>query len=111
MRYAEPANAGTGPAAAERAESGVMTMSELFTGALIADIIIAVLVIEAAVLAVLLRRSAAFPQLLAGMAAGLCLVLALRAALTGAGWQSLALFLTLSFLAHAMELRLAFLRR
>jgi hypothetical protein len=108
MQYAEPRIAGTGPAMAGGAGNGAMTLSELYTGGLIADIVVAVLALEAVVLAFFVRRSPAFPQLLAGLAAGLCLVLALRAALTNSGWQSLAVFLTLSFLAHAIELRLAF---
>jgi hypothetical protein len=88
-----------------------MTVSELYTCGTIADIVIAFLALEAIVLVFLLRRSPAFPRLVAGLAAGLCLVLALRAALTGSGWPSLATFLMLSFLAHAIELRFAFKRR
>jgi flagellar biosynthesis protein FliR len=88
-----------------------MSISDFYTSGRIADIVIAFLVLEAIALGLLMRRSPALPQLLAGLAAGLCLVLALRAALTNAGWRSLALFLTLSFLAHVIELGLAWRRR
>lgn len=84
-----------------------MSLESLIQSGRIADIILAILVIEMAVVGIAMRRAAALPQLLAGMAAGGSLVLALRAALTDTGSGPIALFLTLGLLAHVIELRLA----
>jgi hypothetical protein len=82
-------------------------MAGLFESGAIADIVIAVMAMEAIVLIALRARIRHF-QLsdVAGMlAAGIFLVLALRAALTGAGWQWIATFLTCAFAAHLLDLR------
>ena len=84
-------------------------MEQFITGGSVTGVILAVLVIEAVVVSVFLvrtGRTSGLPGFLAGLAAGGCLVLALREALTGGGWTMIAIFLTLSFLAHAIELAL-----
>lgn len=77
----------------------------------IADLVLLVLVIEAVIVAIAWRRSAAGLQLLAGLVAGGCLVLALRAALVGQGTAWIFLYLALALLAHLIELRLVWARR
>lgn len=84
-------------------------MEQFITGGTITGVILAILVIEAVIVSVyLLRtgRASGLPRFLSGLAAGGCLVLALREALTNGGWVMIAIFLTLSFLAHAIELAL-----
>ena len=84
-------------------------MEEFITGGTITGVILAVLVIEAVTVSVYLlrtRRTLHLLGFLAGLAAGGFLVLALREALTGGGGVLLAIFLSLSFLAHALELAL-----
>jgi hypothetical protein len=88
-----------------------MSWQNLIESGRIADVILVLLVIEAAVIGIMMRRAAPFKQMLAGLAAGGCLVLALRAALTNAGANPIALFLALSFLAHAIELGIAWKNR
>lgn len=88
-------------------------MAALFDSGAIADLIIAVMVIEGLVLIALRSR---FPNVrvadVVGMlAAGLFLVLALRATLTGAGWPWVAAFLTAAFAAHLFDLRRRLARR
>jgi hypothetical protein len=82
-----------------------MSVESLITGGGITDAVLALLVIEGVVVSVAMRRTgfdrASF---IAGLAAGACLVLSLRAALMGAGWQAIATFLALAFVAHATEL-------
>ena len=73
--------------------------------------ILGIMALEAVLVsAVFLRRgkTRAIPQLLAGLAAGAALVLALRAALLDQGWDIIARFLLVSLLAHAAELGLKF---
>ena len=84
-------------------------MEQFITSGAVTVVILCVLVIEAVIVSVYLVRRNQKPRLpgfLAGLAAGGCLVLALRAALTGDGWAMIAMYLTLSFLAHAIELAL-----
>jgi uncharacterized membrane protein len=58
-----------------------------------------------AVEALLLRRYIAKnPAILAGLAAGACLMLALRAALIDAGMSQVVIWLTASLLCHGIEL-------
>jgi hypothetical protein len=66
------------------------------------------------VLAVMHRRSGrglAPGDFLPTMLSGLCLMFALRAGLTGAGWGWVAAGLLLSGVAHAVDLRRRWLRR
>lgn len=76
-------------------------MSEFFASGRAADLLIAVLALEAAVLLLWLKRR----DLLVALLPGLCLVLALRAALTGAGWGVVALWLAASLPAHIWDMR------
>jgi hypothetical protein len=78
------------------------------------DIVIAVTLLEVLVLTVLHRRGSsglAPGNFLPTLASGLCLMFALRAALTAAGWGWVAAGLTLSGLAHAVDLRRRWRRR
>lgn len=71
------------------------------------DGVLAFLVLEALVLAVYCHRSAhgpSFAELAPNLTAGLCLMLALRAALAGSGWPWMALWLACAGLAHAVDL-------
>lgn len=82
-------------------------MASLFDSGMIADIVIAVMAAEAILLAAMRSRTGHIRiSDIAGMlAAGVFLVLALRAALTGAGWPWIAVFLTAAFAAHVLDLR------
>jgi multisubunit Na+/H+ antiporter MnhE subunit len=77
-------------------------MSGWFESGRVADLILLVLLAEAAWL-ILARRMAPGEVLLA-LAPGAFLVLALRAALTGADWPYVALPLALSFPVHLADL-------
>ena len=75
--------------------------------------ILAIIALEAILLRPLLARRGLgyrYPAFLAGLAAGGALALALAAALGEWGWIYLALFLSLSFLAHAIEVGLVMRR-
>ena len=80
----------------------------LFASGRVVDIALALMVLEAVGLWVY-RRTQGRPFPLAdvawNLAAGACLLLALRAALTGAGWAWVALFLTAALVAHIGDLR------
>jgi len=81
-------------------------MTQLMQSGTIADVVIAVMIAEGLLLFALKSR---FPgirglDVIAILAAGLFLVLALRATLTGAGWQWVAIFLTAAFVAHLLDL-------
>jgi hypothetical protein len=78
-----------------------MSMEALFQSGNIAVIILAIMAAEVLVLAKLFKWS---PALYAGLAAGACLVLALRAALLQQDWIIIAFFLALSFMFHLTEL-------
>ncbi len=88
-------------------------MATLFDSGAIADLIIAVMVIEGLVLIALRSRlrNVNVPDIVGMLAAGLFLVLALRATLTGAGWPWVAAFLTAAFAAHLFDLRRRLARR
>jgi hypothetical protein len=74
----------------------------LFESGHIVDLIIVVLIGE--VLVFLVRRRESFANAVVAALPGICLLLALRASLTGAGWTSIALWLALSFPAHLADL-------
>jgi hypothetical protein len=82
-------------------------MAELFTSGRIVDLIFVLVAIEFVVLAVLWARSGrgvAPLSIVANLASGACLLLALRASLTQASWQMVAAFLAAAFMAHLADL-------
>jgi hypothetical protein len=84
-------------------------MAELFATGRVVDLILALMVLEALVLGVLWRRAArGVPplSLIVNLAAGACLLLALRAALTDAGALITGGFLALALVAHLADLAL-----
>ncbi len=89
-------------------------LAELFASGRAADIAIGFMAVEAAILWLFgarlgLRMPGA--ALAAMLLAGLFLLLALRAALTGAGWPWIATFLVLALAAHAADLGQRLVRR
>jgi len=82
-------------------------MSELFATGRIVDLIIGLMVLEAVGLWFLRRRTGRGPLplgLLVNLAAGGCLLLALRLALVDAGWLWVGAALGLAFVAHLADL-------
>lgn len=82
-------------------------MAELFADGRIVDVAIALLLLEALLLLWLRakhRRGPAPADLLGNLAAGLFLLLALRAALAGAAWTWIAASLTAALAAHVFDL-------
>jgi hypothetical protein len=82
-------------------------MATLFTSGHIADVVLAVMLIEAVVLITVFnknKRGIAPTRVIASLGAGVALVLALRAALTGAGWPWIALALSAALVAHLVDL-------
>lgn len=81
--------------------------AEFFASGHVVDLILLVLALEGLVLFVLHRRTGrgiAPAELLGFLLAGACLLLALRAALTGAAWQAVAGWLMLAGCAQAYDL-------
>ncbi len=81
-------------------------MDALFASGRIVDGIVALVIVEAAAFAVLSFRTMRGPDLsdlLWNLAAGLCLLLALRAALTGAPWFWIAAMLAAAGIAHCVD--------
>ncbi|WP_439814962.1 hypothetical protein [Zavarzinia sp. CC-PAN008] len=76
-------------------------LGDLVDSGHVVDLILAVLVLE--VLALGLWRRRLMAMLVAALP-GACLLLALRCALTDAGWPWVALWLALSFPAHLLDL-------
>lgn len=75
---------------------------------MIVDLILAFVVMEAVLLVAWHRRTGggvAAADLLPNLAAGFCLLAALRAALGGAAWPWIALALLGSLVAHLLDLR------
>jgi hypothetical protein len=84
-------------------------MESLFASGRIADIALVVMAAEAVILYAVtaLRRDVIrYRALLANLAAGACLVIAVRLALVGASWQWIAIALAASLLAHSTDLAL-----
>lgn len=82
-------------------------MADLVASGRIVDLILALVVLEAIGLVVWRRltgRGIEPVGLVANLAAGACLLLALRAALTGSGWETIAAWLAASFVAHGVDL-------
>ena len=82
-------------------------MAELFASGRIVDAILALVVVEAALLTVLHRRRGVGvppPDLLGYLASGAALLLAVRSALVGAPWTSTASWLAAALVAHLVDL-------
>ena len=80
-----------------------------FQSGRVADIVVAVMVLEALALIairVIKGRGFAVRYVISNLMAGLFLVLALRAALTGAAWPWIAASLSAAFVAHIADLAL-----
>ena len=82
-------------------------LQELVSSGRIADLILALVVLEGAGLLLLHKLTGLgvpAPQLIPNLAAGATLVLALRSALLGQPWFVTALWLALALLAHGADL-------
>lgn len=83
-------------------------LADFFSSGRIADLVLAFMAIEVIVLVALrlvARRGVPLGDLVWITASGACLILALRAALTGAAWWWIGLALSGSLAAHLMDLR------
>ncbi|GAB4353552.1 MAG: hypothetical protein Kow00114_02760 [Kiloniellaceae bacterium] len=83
-------------------------MEELFHSGRVVDLVLAFVLVEAAVVFLHYRpsgRGLAPGAMIALLLPGVCLLLALRAAITGADWPSLAFWLLAALLAHLVDLR------
>jgi hypothetical protein len=83
-------------------------MADLFATGRIVDLILGLMVLEAAALAAFHRitgHGVPLASLLMNMAAGVCLLVALRAALAGAEWGIVAGALAAALMAHLLDLR------
>ncbi len=82
-------------------------MTLLPSGAIIVDLILCVMAAEAVLLVLLrLRSGRGLPvrEIVTTLAAGLCLLLALRAALQGAGEVAVTLWLAAAGIAHLLDI-------
>jgi hypothetical protein len=80
-------------------------MPEFFASGAVAQLVLGLMALEAALLVILLRaRAGTLVPLLANLASGACMIMALRAALIQADWTTTATWLCGSFLAHGTEL-------
>jgi hypothetical protein len=83
-------------------------VAELFSTGRIVDLILGLMAIEGLIFLAWWRltgRGLAPGALTTNLASGACLLMALRGALTGAGWGWIALCLTAALLAHFADLR------
>jgi hypothetical protein len=78
-------------------------LATLFASGHIVDFILALIAIEFLALSVYLRRFV-WREFAGNLLSGACLLLALRAALSGAGFPLIGLFLFLGFLCHLADL-------
>lgn len=81
---------------------------ELFATGRVVDLVLAFMAVEAACLVAYRRRTGRGPRpadLVSNLLSGLCLLLALRAALVGAWWGWIGLALTAALVAHLADLR------
>ncbi|MCU0870057.1 MAG: hypothetical protein MUF30_10740 [Burkholderiales bacterium] len=83
-------------------------METLFTSGRVVDLVIAVLLLEVVLVRGVLGRGDALP--LATVASGMCLLLAWRAASSGADWRWIGLWLSSAGAAHAVDLRMRWQR-
>ncbi|MEM6511479.1 MAG: hypothetical protein AAF660_00595 [Pseudomonadota bacterium] len=82
-------------------------MQDLITGGRIVDIVLVVMGIELVVSAIIARRRGIpldIPGLAFNIGAGASLALALRASLTGDGWQWIAVWLISSLVFHVLDI-------
>lgn len=82
-------------------------LGALFSSGRAVDLVIVLTIAEGLFLAWLRRRTGrglSLKDIIGNLAAGVCLMLALRAALTSEGWPAIALFLFLALLAHLADL-------
>ena len=85
----------------------IVTVGELVRSGRVVDLIVAVVVVEAILLWTLRRRLPGHlhaRDLIGLLAPGVCLMLALRAALTNADWTVVAGWLTAALLTHLYDL-------
>jgi hypothetical protein len=82
-----------------------MTVADWFASGRVVDLALLALLLEAVLIWALGRRGRAFAAFLPNLLAGACLLLALRAALTGANWPVLAGWLLAALLANLADLR------
>ncbi len=83
-------------------------MTELFSSGRAADLIMALMVLEALVFVAYYHstsRGTAPIDLLSNLLAGICLLIALRGALWNMRWGWIALFLSAALLAHLTDLQ------
>ena len=80
-----------------------MNVAAFFTSGHAVDLVLAFMAVEAVVLIVMKRRAALTVALT--ILPGAIMMLALRAAMTGAGWQWVACWLTVSLPLHLADLR------
>jgi hypothetical protein len=78
-------------------------METLFTSGHAVDLVLAVMAVEALILIFAMKRS--MLTVLLTILPGAAMMLALRAALTGAEWQIVAIWLTVSLPLHLADLR------
>ena len=78
-------------------------MESFFTSGHAVDLVLAVMLVEATILIMIKRRTPI--TVLLTILPGAVMMLALRAALTGAGWQWVAIWLTVSLPLHLADLR------
>lgn len=89
-------------------------MDALFAGGRVIDLILALMAVEAIALAVLYYmtgRGIAPVRLLPNLLAGACLMLALRAALIGAGETAIGSWLALGLVGHLADLAVRWSRK
>ena len=89
-------------------------MAEMFASGRVVDAILLLMLVEGVALTVLRQRFGRGPAtlpILCFLLAGAALMLALRAALTDAGWPCVAGWLLLGFAAHVADLALRWRRR
>ena len=77
-------------------------MQSFFTSGHAVDLVLAFMAVEAVVLVMMKRRAL---TVVLTILPGAVMMLALRAALTGAGWQWVAIWLTVSLPLHLADLR------
>ncbi len=90
---------------------GAREMADLFASGRIVDIIVVLVAVEALALVSLKLFSGRGPStgaLLSNLASGAALMLAVRAALTGADWPMVAAWLLAALFAHLTEMMIRF---